>query len=233
MRGAIEQLANAVFLETNCHIQRILAGVTKRHPPKGHVHLYLAGPPCQDFSSAGKRQIWDNPRSLLYLEPIELIIHNNRHRHDWEFGKHWLTAIRQGLRRYQEQNQKRRIQRLPHEGQHTTWWPTAPQTTPLPSLRQANNASTQIWPTTQSANTTSLISWSRTGWTSICMTHGTTVSLHDWPSCYTRRNKWPHGLHPNGAHFPDIPTRPSHDTKVYRFPRIQSRKQQLAPMHLK
>lgn len=37
------------------------------------VDVYVPGPPCQGFSSAGLRKSWDDPRSRLYLHAVWII----------------------------------------------------------------------------------------------------------------------------------------------------------------
>ena len=39
-------------------------------PPPGVLHTYVAGPPCQGLSTAGRRKGWDDPRTRLYMQTI-------------------------------------------------------------------------------------------------------------------------------------------------------------------
>lgn len=43
-----------------------------RLPP---IDLIISGPPCQGFSSCGRRLNWDDPRSLVFLEAIQALRH--------------------------------------------------------------------------------------------------------------------------------------------------------------
>ena len=38
------------------------------------IDIYVAGPPCQDFSSAGRKHMWSGTRSNLYMHAVEAII---------------------------------------------------------------------------------------------------------------------------------------------------------------
>ena len=37
-------------------------------PSPGMLHTYVAGPPCQGLSNAGRRKGWDDPRTRLYMQ---------------------------------------------------------------------------------------------------------------------------------------------------------------------
>ena len=62
------------FITINYQPRKIYTDVNTRPLPEpGHVQLYTAGPPCQGFSSAGRRNTWEDPRPRLYIIAIEAI----------------------------------------------------------------------------------------------------------------------------------------------------------------